>query len=254
MVHRGERGRENRDDSSLEDELDARDRRAVAEVLPFVILVLRAEREAADLRVARVAAASSREEERRRLRRDLHDGVGPLLASQLVTLDTIRVARDKGQPVDELFAALEEHARSAIGEIRSITRDLRPAALDVGGLQEALAKEIGRVRTVSVETTVELGETILSSAMEVNVLRIVQEALANVVRHSNATNAGVRVVVDEDVEVDVVDNGVGRAARPWTAGVGTTSMRERAEELGGTLVIRPGPDGRGTHVRARIPL
>ena len=237
---------------SYGDALDARDRRALSEVRPFVVLVLRAQHEANHLQQARIKAALAREDERRRVRRDLHDGVGPLLASQLVTLDTIKVARHKSIPVDDLYTALEDQTRAAIAEIRSITRALRPPSLDAGGLAAALTEEVGRAG-IRVALTVRLGEETLSAVAEVNVLRIVQEALTNVVRHAHASNAAVSVVVRAGaIELEICDNGVGRDGA--TAGVGTSSMRERAEELGGTLRISAGPNGQGTAVRARIPL
>ena len=114
--------------------LDRHHRRVLAEVLPFVVLVLRARAEAQALRAARAAAAGAREDERRRLRRDLHDGVGPLLATQLLILDTHRVT---GRP--ELLVHLEEQARAAVGEVRRVAHDLRPAVLDAGGLPAGLA-------------------------------------------------------------------------------------------------------------------
>ncbi|GAA1522183.1 sensor histidine kinase [Nocardioides humi] len=236
-------------------ELDARDLRALDEVMPFVVLVLRAQRETEQLRQARIAAATSREDERRRLRRDLHDGVGPLLASQLVTLDTIRVARERGLPAPQLHASLEEQIRAAIGEIRTLTHDLRPPALDAGGLASALRSESDRaaVAGLVVESRVQLGDGPLPAAVEVNLLRIVREAVTNVVRHANARQVEIQVGVgDGTIELSVTDDGGGRGDA--VPGVGTSSMCERAEELGGTLAITPGPGGHGTRVHGRIPL
>lgn len=236
---------------SYGDALDARDRRALAEVRPFVVLVLRAQREAENLKQARIAAAASREDERRRMRRDLHDGVGPLLASQLITLDTIKIAERKGVHDGDLYTALENQTRAAIGEIRSITRALRPPALDAGGLAAALTEEVARMG-IPVSLTVELGDQVLSAVAEVNVLRIVQEALTNVSRHSQASQVTVSVVARPGaIQLEVSDDGVGCVGD--TAGVGTASMRERAEELAGELLIGAGPNGRGTTVTAWIP-
>jgi two-component system NarL family sensor kinase len=134
--------------------LDRHHRRVFTEVLPFVVLVLRARAEAQALRAARAAAAGAREDERRRLRRDLHDGVGPLLATQLLILDTHRVT---GRP--ELLVHLEEQARAAVGEVRRVAHDLRPAVLDAGGLPAGLAAEAERVGAAGlpVELVVDLG-------------------------------------------------------------------------------------------------
>jgi two-component system NarL family sensor kinase len=236
--------------------LDRRDRRALREVLPFVVLVLRAQAEAEELRSARAIAATAREDERRRLRRDLHDGVGPLLAGQLLTLDSLRLTDgSEAGPVD-LLKHLELQARSAISEVRRISRDLRPAALDTGdGLEQALAAETERFRIagLAVELRSELNGAPLPAAVEVAVLRLVQEALTNVTRHAGARLATVVAVLDgRMLEVEVTDDGNGGGVGA-TPGVGTASMRERTRELGGTLDIGPGPDGIGTCVRGRIP-
>jgi signal transduction histidine kinase len=232
------------------DRLDRHHRRVLAEVLPFVVLVLRARAEADELRAARTAAATAREDERRRLRRDLHDGVGPLLAGQLLALDTMRVTGNR----PELLAHLEAQTRSAIGEVRRVAHDLRPALLDAGGLPAALDSEAERLRVAGlpVRLGVDLSGVTLPAAAEVAVLRIAQEALANVVRHADASTAQVTVVVaDGGLELVVADDGRGRGANP--DGVGSVSMVERTQELGGTVTIEPGPHG-GTVVRARIPL
>lgn len=237
------------------DQLDPRDRRALTEVMPFVVLLLRAQHETEELKQARTAAASSREDERRRLRRDLHDGVGPLLASQLITLDTIKLAREKGIPDGVLYQSLEGQTRAAISEIRSITRDLRPPALDVGGLAAAVKASADQAAAtgLAVRATVDLDDAPLAAAVEVNILRIVQEALTNVTRHAEATRVDLAVVMAAGAaDITITDDGRGRGnAEP---GVGTTSMKERAEELGGSLTVSPGPQGAGTTVHARIPL
>jgi signal transduction histidine kinase len=231
------------------DRLDRQHRRVLGEVLPFVVLVLRAREEAQELRAARAAAAGAREDERRKLRRDLHDGVGPLLATQLLTLDTMRVT---GRP--DLLVHLEAQARSAIGEVRRVAHDLRPAVLDAGGLPAALAAEADRVALAGlpVELHVDLDGAEPAAAAEVALLRITQEALTNVVKHAGATAAQVTLTATGDaLELVVDDDGRGRAGA--TDGIGTASMRERAVELGGDVHIGPGADGRGTRVSVRIP-
>lgn len=227
--------------------LDRHHRRVLAEVLPFVVLVLRARAEAQALKAARAAAAGAREDERRRLRRDLHDGVGPLLATQLLLLDTHRVT---GRP--ELLVHLEEQARAAVGEVRRVAHDLRPAVLDAGGLPAALAAEAERVGVAGlpVELVVDLGDAVPGAAAEVALLRIAQEALNNAVKHADATAARVRVTADEHAfELVVEDDGRGRRGAP--DGIGTASMRERAVELGGEVDIASRDPG--TRVRVRVP-
>ena len=227
--------------------LDRHHRRVLAEVLPFVVLVLRARAEAQALKAARTAAAGAREDERRRLRRDLHDGVGPLLATQLLLLDTHRVT---GKP--ELLVHLEEQARAAVGEVRRVAHDLRPAVLDAGGLPAALAAEAERVQVAGlpVELVVDLGDAEPTAAAEVALLRIAQEALTNVVKHAEATTARVQLTADAHaLELVVEDDGRGRAGA--VDGIGTASMRERAVEIGGE--VRIGACGPGTRVRVRVP-
>jgi two-component system, NarL family, sensor kinase len=244
--------------------LNRRDQSTLLEVLPFVLLVLRAEREAELLRQARRANATSREDERQRLRRDLHDGVGPLLASQLLALDSMRVSRG-GEPdadTEEILSLLESQSRAAIAEIRAITRNLRPAVLDTQGLAAALEEEVKRLRVGGLDVDLHMNVRAakppgLSAAAEVNILRIVQEALTNVLRHARASSAHVAVTANgQELDVVVDDDGVGipAAAAAPLAGVGTGSMRQRAEELGGSLTISQGPGGHGTRVHARIPL
>lgn len=235
--------------------MNRQERRALREVLPFVILILRAQDEAEELRVARVTAATSREDERRRLRRELHDGVGPLLASQLLTLDTLRLSSERGLTPEQFLAHLESQARSAITEVRRISRDLRPPALDTGGLGQALQHEVERLQDsgLPVSLDAELEGATLPAAVEVAVLRIVQEALANVVRHADATHASVEVALSGGVlEVTVEDDGRGYSTP--IPGVGTVTMRERAQELGGSLSIGPRQGTAGTQVYGRIPL
>ena len=227
--------------------LDRHHRRVLAEVLPFVVLVLRARAEAQALKAARTAAAGAREDERRRLRRDLHDGVGPLLATQLLHLDTHRVT---GKP--ELLVHLEEQARAAVGEVRRVAHDLRPAVLDAGGLPAALAAEAERVQVAGlpVELVVDLDDAEPTAAAEVALLRIAQEALTNAVKHAEATTARVRLTADAHaLELVVEDDGRGRAGA--VDGIGTASMRERAVEIGGEVHI--GACGPGTRVRVRVP-
>jgi signal transduction histidine kinase len=211
----------------------------------------------ADLQSSRERLVATREEERRRLRRDLHDGLGAQLAGLNVQAGALRrlIPRDPAA-ADELVVELRNELRSAISDIRRLVHDLRPPALDDLGLVEALRRlaerygsESGRLR-VSVETPEDI--PYLPAAVEVAVFRITQEALTNIVRHARARKCVVRLVVDEDVTLEIVDDGVGIPA-VRSAGVGLTSMHERASELGGSCIVEPVPNG-GTRVLARLPL
>jgi signal transduction histidine kinase len=200
---------------------------------------------------------TTREEERRRLRRDLHDGLGAQLAGLNVQAGTLRrlIPRDP-DAADDLVVELREELRSAIADIRRLVYDLRPPALDDLGLAEALRRlaehygsEAERLR-VLVEVPEDLPN--LPAAVEVAVYRIVQEALTNVARHAQAHSCVVRLAVNEEVGLEIVDDGVGIPAE-CSAGVGLSSMRERASELGGSCVVERAPEG-GTRVLVRLPL
>jgi signal transduction histidine kinase len=213
-----------------------------------------------DLRRSREELVATREEERRRLRRDLHDELGPALAGSLMKLGAARsMMATEPARAGELLDDLEGDARAMIEEIRRMARDLRPPALDELGLIGVLRQRIatfddglgdGRIR-VSLDAPADVPA--LPAAVEVAALRIALEGLTNAARHSRASCARVGVSLDGDaLIVSVADDGVGLA--PDTKpGVGLASMRERADELGGSLSIET-PDGGGTKVLARLPL
>ena len=212
----------------------------------------------ADLQRARGRLVSAREEERRRLRRNLHDGLGPQLASQALALAAARklVSRDPAA-ADALLGRLAEQAQAAVVDIRRLVHDLRPPALDDLGLVGALREGAARYEQTGLHVAIDAPASLppLPAAVEVAAYRIVQEALTNVARHAGARTCVIRLAVDPEARAlvaEVEDDGRGLPA-DRRAGVGLTSMRERAEELGGTCVIGPAPNG-GTRVAARLPL
>ncbi|MGI5168378.1 sensor histidine kinase [Spirillospora sp. CA-253888] len=218
-----------------------------------------ATRLAADVQRSRERILRTREEERRRLRRDLHDGLGPTLASLAMTVDTARLTlkRDPAA-VDALLEELRATMGRTIGDIRELVYGLRPPALDDLGLAGAIKALGGVVATgdgprvsVRVEGDPEALDA-LPAAAEVAAYRIVQEALTNVHRHARAGSAFVRLHLNGDLHVTVGDDGVGMSPQA-RAGVGMSSMRERAAELGGSCTVGPGPEG-GTVVAARLPV
>ena len=220
-------------------------------------IAVHAVRLTSDLQHSRERLVATREEERRRLRRDLHDGLGGQLAGLNVQAGTLRrlIPRDPAA-ADELVVELRDELRSAIADIRRLVYDLRPPALDDLGLVEALRRlaerygsESGQLR-VSVKAPEDLPN--LPAAVEVAVYRIAQEALTNVAHHAQAQNCVVQLAVDEDVALEIIDDGVG-IPKERGAGVGLSSMRERASELGGSCVVEPAPEG-GTQVLVRLPL
>jgi signal transduction histidine kinase len=209
------------------------------------------------LDASRAGLVTAREEERRRLRRDLHDGIGPTLAGLTLGLDTAR-ARAAGQPaLTELLGKLKAETQRAVTDVRRIVYGLRPPALDDFGLIGSLREEVGRLKYEAPALTVTLDAPDseppdLPAATEVACYRIVTEALTNITRHALATKCTVRIRLEnQDLDVEVRDDGVG-LPEGWRAGVGITSMRERVTELGGELVIEPALP-HGTRINARLP-
>lgn len=213
-----------------------------------------------DLRRSRERLVTALEEERRRLQRDLHDGLGPTLAGALMKLEAARTRLDASpNEADRLLGELATDTRRTIDEVRRLTYDLRPPALDQLGLVGALRQRAGEfavARPVGLEIVVEAPSDLpaLTAAVEVAAYRIGLEALTNVVRHSGAAHATLRLgVADGALSLEVVDDGCGIDAN-GRAGVGHRSMRERAEELGGWLEVGPPAKGKGARVHARLPM
>jgi signal transduction histidine kinase len=211
----------------------------------------------ADLQHSRERLVEAREEERRRLRRDLHDGLGPQLSSQALTVDAaLALMRRDPDAAEELLLELKADAQDAVADIRRLVYGLRPPALDdlglLGALRESAAQYAAKGLSVSVEAPEGLPP--LSAAVEVAAYRIAQEALTNVARHAEASACTVYLAIEKAgvLRVEVRDDGRGIPGHS-PVGVGLTSMRERASELGGGLVVEALPGG-GTRVSARLPL
>ncbi|WP_158291071.1 sensor histidine kinase [Kribbella antiqua] len=207
----------------------------------------------ASVRAAQERLVLAREEERRRLRRDLHDGLGPTLAALLLQVDTLRNTAAEDATRSGLLE-LRSRIQDTVVDVRRIVEGLRPAALDNLGLAEAIHQLAARFSREGLSLTVDVEENAgLPAAVEVAVYRIVQEAVTNAARHSGSARVQVAVRrFDGRLEVCVVDDGSGLIT-PRTDGVGLGSMRERAEEIGGQLEVVPAP-GRGTTVRALLPI
>jgi signal transduction histidine kinase len=209
-----------------------------------------------DLQHSRERLVTTREEERRRLRRDLHDGLGPTLASLVQLLDTARtlVARDPEAAV-ALLDDLKGRAKMTITDIRRIVYALRPPALDELGLVSAISEHIGHYNQsdglyVSIDTPDHLPS--LPAAAEVAAYHIALEAVTNVAQHANAQTCHIRLFLEDGLCLEITDDGDGLPADVHM-GVGLTSMGERAAELGGEFKIEPGTK-HGTRVWARLPL
>jgi signal transduction histidine kinase len=205
------------------------------------------------IRTSQERLVLAREEERKRLRRDLHDGLGPALAGLTLQVDTLRNRLDR--PDDEGLLGLRSGIRSTVLDVRRIVEGLRPPALDELGLAEALAQLADRLTGSGKHpaVSVHVDSAVLPAAVEVAAYRIVQEALTNAVRHSGAGAVTVFVeAVGDCLVVRVTDDGIGEVALR-DGGVGLASMRERAEEIGGSFSLSPAPDA-GTTVTAWLPI
>jgi two-component system NarL family sensor kinase len=218
---------------------------------PLLAQTLRAQALTASLQQSRSATAAAREEERLRLRRDLHDGLGPRLTGIAFTADAAQLSAEDRDLLGVHLARVRSEAVAAIREIREIVHELRPPALDEVGLVEAVRlQSLSLTGTAGRRMAVEIcGDQLpeLPAAVEVAAYRIATEALTNSARHSGANRAWVTFRADDDrLQIEVGDTGAD--ARPWKPGIGIRSMLERAQELGGSLTF-------GSHVvQAAIPI
>jgi signal transduction histidine kinase len=252
------------------------DRRLLEDLARQVEVAVHAVRLTADLQRSRERLVTAREEERRRLRRDLHDGLGPTLGALTLGLDTTRLAlaQDDPKAVEALLMELKSQAQEAVSDVRRLVYGLRPPALDDLGLVPAIQQQAANRGLLAdafpngqgprwensknglvfrVKAPDDLPS--LPAAVEVACYRIAQEAITNTARHSGASSCLVSLCLDEadgTLQLEVSDDGKG-VAEDRSAGVGMSSMRERAEELGGTLTVGALPEG-GTRILARLPL
>jgi two-component system NarL family sensor kinase len=212
------------------------------------------------LRTALAQAVTAREEERRRIRREIHDGVGPLLAAALLRTETAMDLQSGSPSQAESLRKLHDLQRTALTDIRNLVEGLRPPALDHGGLLWALQQhaDLSAVMaapsspTVSFEVSDDLA--ILPAAVEVAAYRIAQEAISNAVKHADAQRITVRLThMDNGLTLEIDDDGIGGPNDRNPSGVGLASMIERATELGGWCTNQHSPTG-GTQVKAWLPI
>lgn len=207
-----------------------------------------------ELQVSRRLIVSSREEERRRMRRDLHDDLGPGLAATAMEIERAGdLVESNPARTRALLEGAATYLRGAVAAVRGIVDDLRPGVLDDLGLETAVREHAARLGdsglVVEVEVSGDIGD--LPAAAEVAAYRIVSEALTNVVRHAQASRARVtlrRNGADLVVRVDDDGRGLPEQVRP---GIGLDSIHQRAAELGGSVHVA---GAGGTVVEATIPL
>ena len=205
---------------------------------------------AEEVQASRERIVAAREEERRRLHRDLHDGLGPALTGAGFKADAAHnLVADAPERAGTLLAELRRDIREAIDDVRRLVYGLRPPALDEFGLAGALRRH-GEALPLAVTIDAPATLPALPAAVEVAVYRIATEALTNAARHAQAGAAYVELAIDSAVRLSIVDDGTPDG--PWTPGVGLTSIRERAAELGGNCTAGPTPTG--GRVVAVLPL
>ena len=211
---------------------------------------------AQEVQASRERIVTAREEERRRLGRDLHDGLGAGLAGALLRIDAIAEAFEGHQELQDRFADARRGIEDAIAEARRLAYSLRPPALDEFGLAFAVRELALRCERPQLAVEVEAPERLpaMTAAVETAAYRIVQEALANALRHSGGDRIRIALRWRDGLEATVEDNGRGLGASD-APGVGIRSMRERAAELGGRFELTPGrlSGGGGTRVRVHFP-
>lgn len=210
------------------------------------------------LQKSREKLVLAREEERRRIRRDLHDELGPTLASQTFAIDAILDLLESNPPeAARLLRGLKAQNQATVAEIRRLVYELRPPALDELGLLGALqahAAQLNKPRGLQIQMSATPDPLPpLSAAVEVAAYRIALEAMTNAARHAGGQNCAVRLQAEEThLTLTVTDDGRGLEAN-GRYGVGLHSMRERAEELGGRLTLDSMANG-GVRVTAVLPL
>lgn len=235
--------------------LSRRDEQLLGDLVRQAATAARTSRLAEELQESRERLVVAREEERRRIRRDLHDGLGPSLSGVVFQLESARLlAATDPAAAERQIAATSAQVQDVVADVRRLVHDLRPPALDDRGLVGALRQQAERLSDDRLAVRVKAGDLgNLPAAVEVAAYRIVGEALINVRRHASASTASVVLdAVDGHLLVEVADDGVGIPAAA-EAGVGLVSLRERADELGGRCEVTC-PAGGGTTVKAWLPL
>jgi len=210
-----------------------------------------------DLQKSRERLVTAQEEERRRLRRDLHDGVGPTLASLSQRIDTAtELVESDPEKSKLLLKDLKGQVKETVAEIRRLVYALRPPVLDEFGLVSAIREHIAQYSgpngmTINFDVTEPLPS--LPAAVEVAAYRIAMESFTNIIKHAKASACQIKIKIENgSLLLEISDNGRGLSAES-RAGVGRSSMHERAAELGGEYVIENIPTG-GTRVSARLPI
>ena len=254
LVHQGTALGELRLAARPDERLRERDHHLIADLAPQVAAAVHAVGLSRELQLARQRIVQLREEERRRIRRDLHDGLGPALAGLTFTLEAVRnLTGSDLQRADQLLVSATEQVQTMIGDVRQLIYGLRPPALDQLGLGASLHGLATQESSPETSVTIDAPNSMppLPAAVEVAAYWIAQEALTNVKRHAHAQNCSIRVAVEPTaLRLEIADNGAGLSI--GSSGIGLHTMKERAAEVGGTCEIGDRTGG-GTLVIASLP-
>jgi signal transduction histidine kinase len=207
-----------------------------------------------DLMKSRENLVKTREEERKRIRRDLHDGLGPQLASLGMNIEAARnLYKINHKLGEELLITTHKQLKDAINDIRQLVYDLRPPILDELGLTFAINEFIRQYShsEVNFQVFVPPSVSTLPAAIEIATYRIIQESISNVIRHSNATECIIKITMTNFIKIEITDNGKGISFNS-KKGIGIASMRERTEELNGTFHVISTPE-LGVSIQAMFP-
>jgi signal transduction histidine kinase len=245
------------------DALTPADLRLLHDLAPQIAVAVQAVRLTAELRhlttdlqQSRTQLVTAREEERRRIRRDLHDGLGPTLASLTFKIDAARnLLTQDSERADRLLEEVRDQTQETLAQIRRLVYDLRPPALDELGLLSVLREQAASYQRQGLQILIEAPECLppLPAAVEVAAYRIAREALTNVVRHAQAKHCLLRLGLrDRVLTLQITDDGKGIAPLHHI-GVGLLAMQERASELGGGCTITREASG-GTTIQVNFPL
>lgn len=257
LVHQGETFGELRLEPRANDEaFTPRELELLKTIAQQTSVAAYAVRQTLDLRRSRERLITLREEERLRIRRDLHDGLGPTLAGLNLQAGVLQhLIRKDPESAANVVGEFRDELRRSIAEIRQLVHDLRPPSLDELGLTGALEQLAERLRVdADVSPCIHLNLPALpnlSPALEVAIFRITQEALTNAVKHARAKMITVTVRLESDLVLSIRDDGQGLPEH-YRAGLGLRSMRERAEEVGGTLTVNT-KENQGTEIKAVFP-
>jgi signal transduction histidine kinase len=239
-----------------ESELTSRDRQVASRLAIHAAPALHGARALADLKNAHSRLLHAREEERKGLRRDLHDDLSPTLAG--LALEAAALSRTAQHVNVELAAmadSLNGDIHAAVAQTREIAYGLRPPILDDKGLVAAIRARLSGQQAdhLRVEIQASSEPLVLPAAVDLAALRIVQEAVSNVRKHANAAHCTVALAErDGELQVTVSDDGIGPPPR-IQSGLGLASIQQRATELGGSAVFMSAPRG-GMRVAVRLPI